>query len=657
MPLKLDDYNADFLLNLFNQSIHDSRWDVVKQICDLTSPQKPVQANLNELYQTMVAEEKWEALFLLKQAINQGNKVRPVAGPHPKSIYTRQLEKIAKDLLLDKHFDYFESQDNVYIIIDDLEIYNLSEIIKNTNFEHIELDSDCFDLYQQYLLRDTTVYEYSTAFSVVPVLKNYYLDKLYANYDKKHKDRPENCLSFEEITALSSYTQGVYASVNGLMRGTLKAQSSYNKHSKYDLKSSIIHCVLCASGLRKMPVVDIEEVYRGEKSPRPIDELTQFIKLASQGGVTSLEGFLSSSIQEGACYWGGPLNYIFTNLKGVYIRPISEHPQEQEFLIPPTQIQFTDHMYFLGIGHFFSATLIDDLASLPEKKLATKLGESEHSALLRIAATYLLSQWDTLKPHKTSEEQAYLLIANTMLPHEDNVEKLQDMILELSTQVKTERAKGKYQALWTELYAIGPEKARAFTEPSVVEQSSYNINMKIDSVHFVIHKEKIKQRCAKLAQQMKAFNFIDINLDDYLKTTMEQLHNTTTLSEVMKCLSDVMNKYRTSKKIHLLKPAIKEQLKKTTGYGLSEVAGIPWQQYLTDKTNLIELSQDVLELQILIDELVDIECNEQRKNNTQCMQQYFGQNSLSELSLFKRKTVSHQSTPDEYITQFSTTPV
>lgn len=530
---------------LFEQAKQDSRWDLVKAICDLDSNNKPANADMNTVLLDTKNTKKWLDVFMIEKILNK-EEVNPVSGPHQKSVWSRDLEHITYQLLLGKDFEFLEYQDQIYIIIDGTEHFNLTETVKNTNFEHIDLDDQYFVLYRNFMAENNHYCELDRS------LTDYYLEKLYPS-------RPERCISFEEMQAINLYTGGYYCLMNALLRGT------YNlKESKDNTKSTIIQSVMCASGLRKIPVIDIKECYRGISDVSELD-ICNFIKSAAQNKIISLDGFLSSCSDEGVARIV-QVNFIFKNLKGSYVAPISQHPEEKEFLIPPVQVQFNNYgNYNYGNFqiHFFEASLVTDLDSIDEKRLLTQyaLPTGDMTELNRI----LEQSKDEINQQKKSSGLA-----------------TNDLTVLINDATKICRARFP---------------------------------------HYINEDE---------------FNFLtNMNKDEYFKQITDKLGSATDKDELTLIRNQILNNLNTLENIRRLKLKSLYNLKKLDKYSFTEISDMPSQEHIAQKTNEINQSRNVLELQAIHDALIDIESREEISSYKQGMMQILGSTSITKHSLFK----------------------
>lgn len=73
-------------------------------------------------------------------------------GPLPKSIYTVQLEKIIERLLFNEKVKAYKVHNKIFISFENTsEIFNLSDLVKNANFQHIKISDEALGRYDAFL--------------------------------------------------------------------------------------------------------------------------------------------------------------------------------------------------------------------------------------------------------------------------------------------------------------------------------------------------------------------------------------------------------------------------------------------------------------------------------------------------------------------------
>lgn len=288
-------------------------------------------------------------------------------GPLPKSIYTCQLEALTRKLLNNIPFKIMPGTS--FILFENEEHpYNLKHIFKYANLEHLRFEEQDFEGYLGYLKKGSL--KSSNLGEGAESLRRF-------NYPDLH---------VAEMHAINIYTSSYYRSMNALLRG----QYSFSKAKS--TKDVILHTVFCGSALSKVPDNKVERSSRGE-SIYDQNLLNQKVNLAKTKGVTEFSGFVSTGIGEYGGYVGS-VKYIFTNLRGKYVSPLSHYPNEREYLIPPTMIQISKYTK-IGDQHIFDVSPVTDLAKLnPEKQMTTveELRDYNAKNLLRELTLYLKRQ-------------------------------------------------------------------------------------------------------------------------------------------------------------------------------------------------------------------------------------------------------------------------
>ncbi len=189
---------------------------------------------------------------------------------------------------------------------------------------------------------------------------------------------PDAPISFAEMQAINIFTGAEYAKINGLMRDD-RSKFNYRIVSLAIIRSTLLHSVFCASGLTKLPETHYTQSYRGA-SLGTEQELQERIKAAAEQGVINLDGFVSTSVSEESSFTAKAIHFVFKNLRGAYIAPISQNAHEEEFLIPQTQVQILD--FNMLQGHpVFNVSQVAELGIVQRKSfspyfLADKAPES-----------------------------------------------------------------------------------------------------------------------------------------------------------------------------------------------------------------------------------------------------------------------------------------
>lgn len=167
------------------------------------------------------------------------------------------------------------------------------------------------------------------------------------------------------MQAINIYTGIFFDEMNGLMRDE-KHKFNYREEDKKTTRSALIQSVVCASGLRKIPSTNINISYRAASLGSENENLKR-IEASAQNKTIKLSGFVSTSIskEEAEGFYNKPVFFTFHNLRGAYIEPISQNPEEKEFLIPPTKVQLINYEYKNDI-HYFEGNIVQELENITD---------------------------------------------------------------------------------------------------------------------------------------------------------------------------------------------------------------------------------------------------------------------------------------------------
>lgn len=307
-------------------------------------------------------------------------------GPLPKSIYTYQLEDLTRKLMSNIDYNINDTSQGVCISFKDGSVYNFDKILKLANLSHLSFTSDDFNLYRNY--HD----KLSKRHSLLQKSNLPNLQRAYADLDES------------EMHAINIYTQDYYTDINALLRG----QYQFNQKDKRSISDVIIHAVMCGSALSRIPDEKIETCYRGEVIyDKALHD--KRINSSKTGQVTALSGFVSTSTNydlasefmktllkkksdKGAFF-------EFSNLIGKNIHGLSIY-KENEFLIPPTQIQITDFQQD-GNNTYFKAQTVRDLALVQKESLLQRNTIDASQIVLNELEEYLLEQIKNTQEHKS----------------------------------------------------------------------------------------------------------------------------------------------------------------------------------------------------------------------------------------------------------------
>lgn len=337
----------------FQAALNDERWEIVANICNKFWFEKPATADKKIISTELAEKAQWQRLYDFEQAA-KAKDYQLTSGPFLKSPETYQLEHLARKMMKNEDFNVQLINGEDHFIFADATVFNWTKIRVNCDWQHVDLDHHDFETYKNFLAAENE--QLGDRGSLLVSKENTYRAQLY-----RDQEMPDSPMSFAEMQAINLYTTPFYADMNGLMRG------SENYHCqqvpKIYVRSALVHSVMAASGLRKVPTTTIKLSHRiasrGSKS-----EHQQRIEAAAKRDIIELSGFVSTTIVEGS-YASGMSNiiaYEFTNLRGVNISAISRYPHENEYLIPPTQIQITGYKVARG-RDTFEATIVSELGN------------------------------------------------------------------------------------------------------------------------------------------------------------------------------------------------------------------------------------------------------------------------------------------------------
>jgi hypothetical protein len=198
-------------------------------------------------------------------------------GPLPKSFATYQLEEIFRRLISNECFHVEEPMTLVFE--KDGAIYLMNELLSNANLEHFIFHPLDFEMYNQY---------------AADITHPLYQSKLTEEQERNCRGIfPE--LSLAEMKSINIYSGGAYHMMNQFLR----REPKFFHHPPDDIKTIIIHSIMCCSALTKMPDHSIKETFRVETIPT--DEtgtlyLQKRINAAKEQTTIHLEGFVSTSV-------------------------------------------------------------------------------------------------------------------------------------------------------------------------------------------------------------------------------------------------------------------------------------------------------------------------------------------------------------------------
>lgn len=211
---------------------------------------------------------------------------------------------------------------------------NITELIKKVNFTHISLSDADLAKYEDFYDNDSEIR------LSIPNPEQF-REKIAAADLTQREYLPQ--LTYAEQLAVHKYTSVNYEDMNNMLRG------SAIPDDVAEISQALIDIAIASQGLNKVPDIELPTVIRFQ------DEygLENMKKLAAQGGVEQVPGFISTAHQPQKRF--GEVQIIFKNTKGKSISALSKMSEEEEYLIPPTtQIRFIGYEFKDG-RHIFTA--------------------------------------------------------------------------------------------------------------------------------------------------------------------------------------------------------------------------------------------------------------------------------------------------------------
>lgn len=295
-------------------------------------------------------------------------------GPLVKTIYTQELELLAKSLLaLSKdavNFGYQEVAGKKelfgYLGAENGVSINISKLLTKADFTHIQLsDAD------------------SNAFQSDRDYREYY------TYNRNEDDR----FTSAEVYAIQDYTGIGYININRLL---YKQGVEYNSWEKVDdsgiikdpqFGSDLLKTIFISSGLNKiMPEPSDQPVlhtYRGEHSTTDNQIQERIESIQAPDSFTKTPAYLSTTSDERvAGDFSGNVMIKFEGVYGKKIEDVSIFSNEKEYLLQPAKIQWTSHTLKEEMTpngkrteHIFTAKVVNPLIQSEQEPNAEEIAE------------------------------------------------------------------------------------------------------------------------------------------------------------------------------------------------------------------------------------------------------------------------------------------
>ncbi|WP_185967350.1 ADP-ribosyltransferase [Legionella israelensis] len=267
----------------------------------------------------------------------------------------------------------FNYRDELEIIVDN-HPFNLTQILKNVDFEHLVFPQKIYTDYAEFLRGENTVYKPH----LDPIIKEKGLESgefpEYVPYtfpsEKEFAERdPEGLydeLAYGEKLAINIYTTSAYSNINTFLRS--KGQDTefrkYSKEEQLQLVSELVLVSAIAStGLSKIRSTEIQELREERKEPVEMGELQRYEKsdeikkiiedrrkdIKKKRAGKSQAAFISSSARDDVNFSKYKRYDVKTTIKqphglnpmGKKVSPLAEVQTEEEVLFTPgVQLKF-----------------------------------------------------------------------------------------------------------------------------------------------------------------------------------------------------------------------------------------------------------------------------------------------------------------------------
>lgn len=339
-------------------------------------------------------------------------------GPLPKSKYTRDLEKLVR-YGLQKLPTRVKKINNDYIVTVTVgerrnkteETFNLSQILKFANMQHVQMNENDLKLYKEYLKAK---------------VKSKHLERLEkpedvggaggeANIRKNDVNGSLADVKYPEMQAIHLYAGDYYTPMNSLLRG--KFDNVKKNGKKQDFVEMLVHSAVAVSALNKIPDTTVETAYRfetvGQSETEQKKRKDRLEKVKQGGGVTYEYGFVSTSFDKPYDITQGDTFITFQGqrleetvlvkeekidektrektfelkekkvrqeprggLIGKDIHLLAKYSDEREFLFPPGQVMWTGYIQekvnvngIVKTIDYFLARQVRTLTNLPKEAL------------------------------------------------------------------------------------------------------------------------------------------------------------------------------------------------------------------------------------------------------------------------------------------------
>ncbi|KTD44826.1 ADP-ribosyltransferase [Legionella quateirensis] len=326
---------------------------------------------------------------LIKKLTNVGIVQEHIEyGPLNKNPYTYAFEHLVSAFLAhqagnSKDPVTFEVKDEILYATYQNEIFDMSEILRFANMNHLSLSKETAAHYEKFITSGLSMEKPGLPDLEGIPTNNDYIER------EKSSTKPDavNHLNWSEKSAINIYSGGFYVPCNSLLRGSTGPISSFDSRQ---LGETLSHIAFVSSGLNQISETLPLHTFRSEEKFSE-DYIDERIKAVENGGqVTQEMAFISTShdkvdsefmramTQEGIDI-GVMTGIVYSNVVGKYISSISKKPDELEYLIPPTQMQWIGYDKNPNGGCIFHAQPVSSLTGLSDKQ--SRGLDAEHPAV------------------------------------------------------------------------------------------------------------------------------------------------------------------------------------------------------------------------------------------------------------------------------------
>lgn len=313
--------------------------NLLTQITPMAVSEAPIPVNVTLNYQESF-------LYNAPELIRQADSVSPlVHGPLNKTKSTRKFEALVKHILANRKVTPRYQDGQVYLDIQigkSIKSYHLNEIMKNAYLQHVE-------------------------FGILP-------QKQYCKYLKKHHPSAANAKDIKKLIepyqqyiktipeayqlALTRYTGEEYDNINNFLRGKYELFQGRNQK----LLDCILDVAMTMGGLNiTHDQVDLPHfVVRGE-SDFVEEKKQRRVHLAENNGIEYTRKLISTSVVTSTL---SDRDGVYINPRGKYIAGLSQHPEESELLMPPSQLRWLSHRN----KDYFVAQVVETPVGIPEQE-------------------------------------------------------------------------------------------------------------------------------------------------------------------------------------------------------------------------------------------------------------------------------------------------